>query len=304
MEPRIRNLAAIAAAVRVAEHGSFSAGSAALGLSPSAASKAVARLEDELGIKLFHRTTRSVGLTTEGREFVDGVRPLLEDLDALTAHLIDSAGAPRGLLRISAPETFGRSVVAPLIARYRAQFPEVTVDLSLDDRNVDLAEERIDVAIRTGTLPDHANLVARRLLLDPLVVCAAPAYLERSGVPASPEALSAHACISYQNAHTGAAMPWRFLGNERTAVMSVITVNDVSAVTRLAVAGAGIAQLPRYLALPFLETGRLAEVLGDVRPEGVPYSAVYLDRRFVSPRVRSWVDFLAAEMRSIDAAEV
>lgn len=292
IRPKIQSLTAVSAVLQVARHGSFVAGSKALGMSPSAASKSIARLEDELGVRLFQRTTRSVSLTPEGQRFVAGAGPLLDDLDALAAELADSTEAPRGPLRVSAPESFGRAVIAPLIQRYRERFPEVSVELLLDDRTIDLAEARIDVAIRTGHLTEHANLVARRLLVDAMLLCAAPDYLAKHGRPQTIDDLADHTCIRFQNAQTGAPMPWRFSDSRRVDLASTILVNDVSAVATLAAAGAGIAQLPGYLARPKLADQRLVELLPDARPAGVPYSALYLDRRFVSPRVRTWIDLL------------
>ena len=293
IKPRIQNLTAVAAVLQVARHGSFVAGSKALGMSPSAASKSITRLEEELGTRLFQRTTRSVSLTPEGQLFVAGTGPLLDDLDALTAELADAGVSPRGPLRLSAPESFGRAVVVPIVEQYRERYPEVTVELLLDDRTLDLADARIDVAIRTGVLSDHANLVARRLLVDPMILCAAPSYLETRGRPNSVDDLNEHACVRFLNAQTGAPLPWRFSDNGRPDVPSTLLVNDVSAVAALTEAGSGIAQLPGYLAAPLLAEQRLVELLPNERPDGVPYSALYLDRRFVSPRIRTWIDLLA-----------
>lgn len=298
MKPRIQNLTAVAAVLQVARHGSFVAGSKALGMSPSAASKSIARLEEELGTRLFQRTTRSVSLTPEGQRFVAGAGPLLDDLDALTAELADTSLSPRGPLRLSAPESFGRAVVVPIVERYRERYPEVTVELLLDDKTLDLADARIDVAIRTGVLNDHANLVARRLLVDPMVLCAAPSYLHKRARPNAVDDLSEHACVRFLNAQTGTPLPWRFSAGKRPDVPSTIVVNDVSAVAALTEGGLGIAQLPGYLAAPLLAEQRLVELLPNERPDGVPYSALYLDRRFVSPRIRTWIDVLIEAMAS------
>lgn len=289
---RTRSLSALAAAVHVAEQGTFAGASREMGLSTSAISKAIARLEQELGVKLFHRTTRSVSLTPEGERYVQGAKPLLVEMDALTAEITDSLAEPRGLLRISAPVAYARTVLAPGIAAFCRRFSDVRVDLFLDDRDVDLAAGKVDVAIRTGVLPDNATLVARRLFDDPLVCCAAPAYLARSGEPISPPDLEQHDCLSFRNSRTGRAVSWVFAGGNRRSPSGAITVNDIEAVSRVALSGAGIAQLPAYLANPYLETGRLQEILRGFRPAAVPFSALYLDRRFVSPRIRAFIDFL------------
>ena len=293
MVSRIRNLTGLAAVVQVAQHGSFVRASRALGLSSSATSKAIGRLEADLGVKFFHRTTRSVSLTAEGKAFVEGVSPLLQELDALTTEASVNAETPRGLLRVSAPETFGRVVIAPKLAEFSRRYPEVSVNLLLDDRNSDLAEERVDVAVRSGDLPDRANLVARRLLSDTLLVCSADAYFQKNGVPSSPNELADHACIRFRNAQTGRPMPWVFRGGDRLLVGGQLTASNMSVVAKLAASGAGIAQLPAYLAQPYLASGQLTEVLVQHRPESTPYHVVYLDRRFVAPRIRAFVDFIA-----------
>ncbi len=289
---KTRNLTALAATVQVAEQGTFAGASRELGLSTSAVSKAIARLEREFGVKLFRRTTRSVSLTPEGERFVQGVKPLLAELDALADEVVDSSAEPRGLLRISAPVTYARTVLAPCVAEFRRRFEEVQVDLLLDDRDVDLAAGQVDVAVRTGALPDNVNLVARRLFDDPLVSCAAPDYLGRYGEPMTPDDLRHHHCLSFRNPRTGRAAPWVFAGNDRRRMPATITINDVEAVSHAASSGAGIAQLPGYLANRCIEAGRLREVLRAYRPPDVPFSALYLDRRFVSPRIRVFIDYL------------
>ena len=278
--------------MQVAEQGTFAGASRELALSTSAVSKAIARLERDLGVKLFRRTTRSVSLTPEGERFVQGVKPLLIEMDALTDEVMDSSSEPRGLLRISAPVAYARSVLAPSVAQFRRRFEGVQVDLLLDDRDVDLVAGQVDVAIRTGALPDNANLVARRLFDDPLVSCAAPAYLDRHGEPETPEDLRHHECLRFRNSRTGRAVPWIFAGDDRLRMSGTITINDIEALARAASSGAGIAQLPGYLANRYVVSGRLREVLRPFRPPDVRFSALYLDRRFVSPRIRAFIEFL------------
>ena len=303
MSLRTKNLTAVAAAVQVAKDGSFAAASRALGLSTSATSKAIGRLEEELGIKLFQRTTRNVSLTPEGERYVEGVQPLLAELDALTAEVTDSLASPRGLLRVSVPAAFGRIVLVPAIADFTYRYPDIELELSLEDREVDLAAERIDVAIRAGSLPDSANLVGRKLFEDPLITCAAPSYLQRHGVPERPEDLEHHNCLNFRNRRTGRIVPWVFRSGERRVETGTLTIDDGEAVGRAAVAGSGLSQMPGFMAQPALQNGSLVEVLREFRPSDTAFTAIYLDRRLVSPRIRAFIDFLVVATDAIPTSQ-
>ncbi len=289
------------AVVQVAEHGTFVAAAKVLGMSTSAISKAIARLEQDLKVKLFHRTTRSVSLTPEGERYVLGIKPLLIEIDALTAEIRDHRATPKGLLRISAPDAFARNVLAPVLNQFRSRYPDIQIDLSLEDRDVDLAGEQLDVAIRTGGLPDNATLVARKLYSDPLITCAAQGYLDTHGTPKNPQDLQQHNCLPFRNLRTGRTVPWLFANDERMVPAGQPTINDIEAVCQIAVSGAGIAQLPGHLAARFISTGQLQEILRLFRPPDVPVSAIYLNRRFVSPRIRSFIDFmLTIDLPAVD----
>lgn len=294
MDLRTKNLTAVSAVVQVAEQGSFADASRVLGLSTSATSKSIGRLEDELGVKLFRRTTRSVSLTPEGERYVEGIRPLLLEMDAVTAEVTDSTLAPRGQLRVSVPAAYGRMVLVPQLFEFSERYPDVQLELSLEDRDVDLAAEQADVAVRAGALPDSANLVARKLFDDPLITCAAPTYLDRQGPPETIEDLKGHNCLNFRNRRTGRPVPWLFAGDVRMPVSGGLAVDDGEAVGRAAIAGVGISQMPGFMAREALEDGRLIEVLRSHRPPPVQFSALYLDRRLVSPRIRALIDFLVA----------
>lgn len=295
MKTSTRNLAGIAAVLQVAEKGSFKLASHALGISTSATSKAVARLEAELGVKLFHRTTRSVGLTAEGERYVAGVGPLLAELDALTCDIRDQPSSPRGSLRVSAPGAFARAHLAPRLARFIARYPAISLDLALEDRYVDLAAEGVDVAIRTGPLADNASLIARRLFCDHLALCASPSYLDERGVPRTPEDLHHHRCVVFRNPRTGRPEPWQLGDGRPWHVESSLAIGDMDALTRALCGHAGIGQVPGYLARGHLERGELREVLPEHRAEGVAFTALYLNRDMVAPRIRAFIDFLVAE---------
>ncbi|MEO1147642.1 MAG: LysR family transcriptional regulator [Cyanobacteria bacterium J06638_22] len=286
--------------IQVAESQSFVQAANSLGLSAPAVSKAIAKLEEELGVKLLHRTTRSVSLTPEGERFYDGVKPLLKEMTALTTELTESLSQPQGRLRVSMGAAYGRIWGTRLMPAFLKQYPKISVELSLDDRDVDLAAEGIDVALRIGSLPDSANLIARPLLTDPLLTCATPAYLEQAGYPHHPDDLDDHNCLNFRNRKTGRPMPWFFTVNgevERKLVSGNLTIDDGEAVGKSAIAGVGISQMPGYIAAEALEQGLLHEVLQDYRPPDVPITALYLERRLVSPRIRAFIDFMVKQKK-------
>ncbi|MEM0942353.1 MAG: LysR family transcriptional regulator [Pseudomonadota bacterium] len=294
----MKNLSNIAAFVQVAQASGFAAGAARLGISTSAASKAVTRVEEELGVKLFHRTTRSVTLTAEGERFLEGARRLLADAEALTAEITDTLDTPRGPLVISAAAAFGRVWLTEKVLAFMAAYPKVVVELKFEDRQIDLAAEGIDVAVRIGELNDSASIVARKLFDDRIETCASPAYLAEHGRPERLSDLEAHRVIHYRIANTGRFFPFMTLeGGEvqRRAFEPAFVANSVDALCQGAVNGVGIAQLPTFLAAPEFRSGRLERVFPAQNAAKMPYSIIYLERRLVSPRIRAFVDFLKAQ---------
>ncbi|MBE9098843.1 LysR family transcriptional regulator [Vacuolonema iberomarrocanum] len=301
----MKSLTNVATFIRVAESQSFVQAANDLGLSPPAVSKAIAKLEAELGVKLLHRTTRSVSLTAEGERFYDGVKPLIEEMTALTTELTKSLSEPQGRLKISMGSAYGRIWGTWLMPMFLKTYPRISVELSLDDRDIDLAAEGVDVALRIGALPDSANLMARRLFTDPLIVCATPDYLEQAGYPSHPDDLVHFNCLNFRNRKTGRPMPWLFTVDgsvERRLVSGNLTIDDGEAVGRSAIAGVGISQMPGYMATEALEQGHLTEVLQEYRPPEAPITALYLDRRLVAPRIRAFIDFMVRQSRTSDAA--
>ncbi|MEO1208649.1 MAG: LysR family transcriptional regulator [Cyanobacteria bacterium J06638_20] len=296
----MKSLSNVTTFLQVAESQSFVQAANSLGLSAPAVSKAIAKLEEELGVKLLHRTTRSVSLTPEGERFYDGVKPLLKEMAALTTELTESLSQPQGRLRISMGAAYGRIWGTRLMPAFLKQYPQIAVELSLDDRDVDLAADGVDIALRIGSLPDSANLIARPLLTDPLMTCATPAYLEKAGYPQHPDDLDKHNCLNFRNRKTGRPMPWFFTINgtvERKLVSGNLTIDDGEAVGKSAIAGVGISQMPGYMAAAALEQGLLQEVLQDYRPPAVPITALYLERRLVSPRIRAFIDFMVNQKK-------
>ncbi|MEM7518172.1 MAG: LysR family transcriptional regulator, partial [Planctomycetota bacterium] len=297
------NLAPLRLFVEVAKAGGFTEAARRLGVSASSISKAVQRLEEELGAKLLVRTTRSVSLTVEGERLLGSARQLIDDADNLTAEFSDSLENPRGRLVISAPAVFGRVWLTERVLAFMRRFPEVEVELMFEDRQVDLVAEGVDIAIRIGQLGDSPNLVARKLFDDRVYSCASPDYLARMGVPEQPDDLTRHRGIHYRVRNTGRLFPFMFeVDGEvvRRTLDPVLVGNSVDALMQAAEQGLGIAQLPSFLAREGFASGRLVEVLAEHRMDRFPYSIIYLDRRLVPPRVRAFVDFAVVDPPRFD----
>ena len=294
--------AGVVAFIAVATEGSFARAGERLGVGRSAVSRSVQKLEGQLGARLFQRTTRATSLTREGELFFDNCRPGVERiLEALEEMRDLREGPPRGLLRVGAPLGFGRKVVAPLLAKFRARFPEVAIELVLDERDADLVAARIDVAFRDGVLED-SEVIARQLIPMRSVVCAAPSYARRCGLPGSVDALAAHACIG-QCLPNGRLREWTFRIDGRTtriAPQGALTTNDPGLILEAVLAGEGIAQLPACHVADALRAGTLLACLEPFSPDDGGHYLCYLSRRQLPKRVRAFVDFMTQEVRALD----
>ena len=283
--------------VQVVDRGSFSAGARVLGMTPSAVSKLILRLEARLGTQLVHRSTRKLQLTPEGRNFYERSVRVLADMDE--AERCAAAGAlPRGRVSINASVSFGHHVLAPLIPRFTRQHPEVTLDISLTDRVVDLMDERADVAIRWGELPP-SELVARRLGSTRQVIVGSPAYLARYGTPRTPEELEGHNRLGYTRHRRSAEWSLRVDGRTiEIPTVGNVRVADGETLRVLAVEGLGLARLSRYHVQGDIDAGRLVPVMEEFNPGDVaPIHAVYLGKAGRLPsRVRALLDFLVANV--------
>lgn len=283
--------AAIPVFVAVVDKGGFSQAARALGVSKSAVSKRVTSLEDQLGVRLLHRTTRKLSLTEAGeRYYAHAVRAVAAAAQAQDA-VSEIQADPQGRLKVSAPMSFGRLHVAPLIAGFLARFPKLEVDLVLDDRKIDLVAEGYDVAIRVGELPD-STLVARKLAAVRHVVCASQGYLERMEAPRKPADLAAHNCILYS--YSSDANAWNFSsrsGSESVVVSGNYRVNNSEALREALLGGLGIGRLPTFVAGPDIASGRLLPLLEGYRaPERMAF-AVMPERQHVPAKVRAFLDF-------------
>lgn len=282
----------VAAFVAVADALSFAQGARRLGVSPAQTSKLVARLEGRLGARLLNRTTRDVSLTDTGRAYLDGARGVLDGFAALEGSVRDQTG-PTGLLKVSAPVSFGRNQLTPALLDFATACPAVSLEVVYSDRMLNLVEEGFDVAVRIGHLAD-SSLVARRLAPVRMVTCAAPDYLAKVGAPTALEDLPGQAAILDLNLADPTL--WRFgpAGDPRQVrVGGRLRLSGAEACTAAAVAGFGIARVPAFAAAEDLRTGRLQALLCDHEPEVVHLHAVYPHARHLAAKVRAFVDFLA-----------
>ncbi|MCF6123296.1 LysR family transcriptional regulator [Mesorhizobium sp. M7A.F.Ca.CA.001.07.2.1] len=297
--PDINRSGEIEVFVRVVEEGSFSSAARALRMTPSAVSKLIARLEARLGARLVSRSTRKLQLTPEGTAFYESGLRILADMAA--AEQEAAAGAsPRGRLRVNSYVPFGVHRLIPLLPRFLERYPEISVDLVLTDSVIDLMAERADVAIRAGPLSE-SRLVARKLGQSPVVVVAAPSYLETQGTPLTPADLDRNNRMGF--GFVRHLDGWPFLDADGRAIMVPITgntlVSDGEAMRLMALAGAGIARLARWHVAEDMAAGRLVSLLEAFNPgDEEPTHAVYVGQgRHLPARVRAFLDFLGESVR-------
>jgi LysR family transcriptional regulator for bpeEF and oprC len=296
----MQDLRALSIFVRVAERRSFVRAAQELGITQSGVSNAIARLEDQLGVRLLARTTRRVNVTEDGAAFLDRCRQILSDLEEAELTLKEARQKPTGRLRLDMPVAFGRLRVAPLLGRFQQRYPDVTLAVSFTDRYVDLVEEGIDVAIRFDPL-DDSSLIARRLTDSRVRVVGAPAYFAKHGRPKTPDDLSRHNCLAYMYRESRLSRAWSFVRNGRDVSRmpsGSMSLTDGAALCELVCAGYGLAQLRDYFVEDHVASGVLQPVLESFAPPAHPVWLVYPQTRHLSPKVRAFVDFLIAEFRS------
>jgi len=282
--------------VRTVESKSFVNAAASLGLTASGVSKAVARLEQRLGTRLLTRTTRSLGLTSDGVRFYERCKQLVSDFAEARAELGSARGKVAGVLRLELPTSLGTMVIAPALPRFSAQHPELRVEASFSERITDLAAEGIDLAIRIGHLPD-STLIAREIGKFELLTCAAPIYLRQAGVPKRPEDLAKHKTLNFFFPQSGRLLEWRFQKDgERVAVpvSGNLRFNHGEALVMAAIQGAGVVHLPAFIVRSAIERKLLKPVLQHWQSPGAPISVVHLQGRQLSTKVRVCAEFLAS----------
>jgi DNA-binding transcriptional LysR family regulator len=282
--------------------GGFAAAGRQLGLTRSQVSKLVQALEQRLGVSLLVRTSRALALTDAGREYHERVADILARVAEAELSLAGRQLEPQGPLRVNAPMTFGLRRIAPLVSAFLERHPKVTVDLHLDDRILDPLEGGFDVTVRVAALGD-SSLVARRLCAVPRVLCAAPAYLALRGTPARPEELRDHDCLHYGYLAGGSEWSLQRAGEAPAAVpvRGRLCSNNGEALQQAALAGSGIALLPRFVVEADLAAGRLVEVLGGWSAPPIAAHALYLRAPRVPAKVRAFVEHLVARLASAAA---
>jgi len=279
---------------RVAAAGSLSAAGRTMGMSQTMVTKHLAALEARLGARLFHRTTRRLSITEAGRSYLEASERILADIEAANDAVAADRVEPRGLLRLNVPVVFGTRQIASLLAEFAQRCPRVTVELGLNDRHVDLAEEGWDMAIRIGALAD-SSLVARRLAPCRMATCAAPSYLKARGTPRTVAELADHNCLGYTLALSG---PHRWSFGRRAEISIPIAgdlrANNGDALLAAAVAGQGIIYQPTFIVADDLRAGRLTALsLDQPTNERLAVHAVYLPDRHPPAKVRAFIDFIA-----------
>jgi DNA-binding transcriptional LysR family regulator len=294
------NLNDIQVFMAVVDAGSFIAGGHAMGLSRSAAGKAITRLEERLGTRLLNRTTRALSLTDEGREFYQRGLQILASVDDAEASVAGTKSTARGVLRLTVPAAFGRLLLLPLLAEYLAAWPDVQVEMSFSDRLADLVDEGFDLAVRMGVTAPDTRLVSRVVAKYQTVLCASPTYLAKHGEPRDVDALAGHDCLLFSSRNQ--KQSWRLRDDQGIWVKAMgrsrLRLDNGEAIRDAALSGLGIAYLPDFLVNEELATGRLKQVLTGVEGEEVRIVTLYPNKRLLEPRVRRFIELMVEELGS------
>ncbi|AKT41496.1 LysR family transcriptional regulator [Chondromyces crocatus] len=280
--------------VRSVRAGSFSAAAREAGMTPSAFSKLVSKLEAQLGVRLVVRGGQGLALTSEGQELYERVRRAFDDLDEAMVR-VTQATTPRGLLRASVPLDLGRAWVLPRLSAFAGAYPELELEVGLTDRYVDPLSEQVDVVVRVGHV-DDGRLVLRRIGRLRRQFYAAPSYLEARGTPQTPEALAGHTGLAY--VRNGLRVPWELPSGGRLLPRGPIAADSNETLRAAALDGLGIAHLPEIVAEEDVRRGRLVCLLSEFREEGLPIHIAFPQGRLLPPRVRAFVDFFSEAARS------
>ncbi len=293
-----RLLDGIVVFVEVVASGSFTKAATNMGHSTSYISKEINQLEERLGVRLLNRTTRSLSLTQEGELYFQQCQQIVFDAEQAENAMGGRQQKPKGTLRISCGVSFGLSRLRPVLAQFIEQYPEVNIDLDLDDRKIDMIAEGFDLLIRASTQLDDSSLVSRRFMRSQLVVIASPDYLSKYGTPAHPTELSEHRTISYSNLKHPCQWEYRDKQGkmQQVQVSSQVITNSPAMELSLCLAGQGITRLPRFNLTGEIERGELIELFPDYPSRDVDVYLVYASRKHMSSKVRSFIDFIIEAM--------
>lgn len=300
----LADIGLLRAFVAVADAGSFSGGAKRIGLTRSAAGKAIARLEELLGTRLFNRTTRHVGLTADGQVFHEKASQILADLEEAQSDIMRGGAKPRGVLRLTATEAFGRQVVLPVLVEYLERWPELTAEATFTDRVTDIVQDGFDIAVRFGAATTSSDLIARVVARSFGQLCASPGYLANSPVIVTIEDLASHRHLL--SGTRNAPRAWVLQDGSGPTVLvparPVLLADNAGALRDAALAGLGVACLPRFLIDRDVEVGRLVQLLPAFTTPEIPISIVYPSRRHLTPKVRLFIELLAT--RLADSAKI
>lgn len=294
-------LSEMQAFVAVVDQGGFTGAADRLAVSKSAVSKQVSALEARLGARLLNRTTRRVSATEIGLLYYDRARQVIEDAGEADALVAAHQDSPRGLLKVSAPVSFGMRHLSPVVSRFLCDYADVSIDLALDDRRVDLIEGGFDLAIRIGTLEDSA-LMARKLATTPVCFVASPDYLARNGTPRTVEDLARHSLLKYTFATTNYMLHLKARGGEQRPVRATgrLAANNGDILFDAAIAGLGIILTPTFFLGDAVDQGKLELLLQDCPQEPATIYAVYPPGRYIQPKTRVFIDYLVEHFRNVD----
>jgi len=290
-------LGAMRVFLRVIQTGSFSAAAREQNTSQATVSKKVAALEDNLGVKLITRTSRELSLTQAGQEYYEHCTTIIQEIEEVEASVRSQVSSPTGTLRIAAPAPLARILLAPLIAEFLSEYPEIEIDMVIDERHIDLVAEGIDIAIRARNLED-STLIARPLFSNPLLLVASPSYIEKHGMPKHPLDLKGHDCIVYT--FNRSLNNWHFSNTDQqisVPVRGVFRSNSGETNLEMALAGLGITQLPIWMIDEYLKTGELVTVLEGFPSDSIPINAIYPQSRHIPLKVRCFVNYLQEKLR-------
>lgn len=292
--------------IRVVESGSIAAAARALGISAAAVSQSITRLEAHLAVRLLSRTTRSMALTESGTRYFEKVRHIPRDID-LASQAAAVATEPQGRLCIATTAAFGRHVLAPLMPAFNHAYPRIEIELISTDRRVDHRLEAVDVSIRIAAQLND-QLIARPIASLPFLFCASPAYLDRAGVPTTPQDLEQHACLVFRYPTDGRFLPWTFVVNGRRFEAKVkpgFVCDDIDIIAQIAANGGGIARLASFVAQPLIDSGRLLALFqsdihtnASTQPEPMDIYACVTERSALNAKVRAFIDYLEQALRS------
>ena len=283
----------------VVEAGSFVGAGEALGMTQSAVSRAVARLEDRVGVRMFRRTARSISLTDEGRRFYESIAPHLRAIDEATIDAADSSAKVRGRLRVNVDPGTGQFVLTPRLQPFLARHPDLFVEIAVRDRMGDLVREGFDVAVRFG-LPEPSTLKARLLMRTRVLTCASPEYVARHGMPRRPADLEKHQCVLMRDPSTGSHFGWEFVRGKKIVPVNAsgqLMVNGVGPMLAACLAGQGVAQILELYTRESLADGRLIQVLPEWAEETYPLYAYRHAAPLVSTKVRAFLEFVESSTR-------